>query len=105
MMQDYNEYLNDNAEILKFIRDYSLTEKINCADMEAKSRASIEGKQFLHSYRYSFIYDAIREKKIDSIRVGSKAIEIVNLLENPYSKDIEELVCDSYANDNSMEIN
>ena len=103
-MSNYNEYLNEKSEVFKFIRDNNLEDKVICADLEARNRARIEGKQFLHSYRYSFIYDYVREKNIEPVKVSSKTLEIVSLLENPYDKDISELLRDGYELDNAMEI-
>lgn len=96
-MKDYNEYLNENAEIINYIKDNNLEEDINEANNEAIQISNFEGKQYLHSYRYSTIYDMLKEKNITTMRVGSAAVAITNLLENPYKKEINALVNDYYS--------
>ena len=82
MLKEYNEYLDKNKETIKFIEENNLLEDINEADLRSIELANLEGNQYLHSYRYSRIYDVIKEKKIniESIKIGEKAISITNLL-------------------------
>ena len=98
-MLDYSDYLDDNREILNYIVANNIEDYIISANDEAINLANIEGKQFLHSYRYSKIYDMLNENKLDK----SKVFKIVGLLENSYEKSISELVNDFNAND--MELN
>lgn len=99
MQNDYKEFLSENKEMLEYIKDNNLVDLIEEADSTAKSVAAIEGSQFLHSYRYSQVYDILN---CNGLEKGKKAIKITNLLENSYNKSIKELISDSF--DNSMEI-
>lgn len=94
-MKNYEDYLNENIEVLNFIKENNIVEEIKNADNEAKSLANMEGQQFLHSYRYSKVYDLLMDNNLGRDNV----FKIVNLLENKYSKDIYELIDDSLSFD------
>lgn len=98
-MKEYDDFLYENREVLNYIIANDIEEDIMVANDEAISFANCEGKQFLHSYRYSKVYDMLDANKLDK----SKVFKIVNLLENTYDKNIKDLVNDFYSND--MEIN
>lgn len=105
-MIDYNKYLEDKKEILKFIKDNKLIDAIYNADDEACEYADNFGNQYLHSYRYSKIYDAIKSNNIDieRIEIGRYALKIVELLETKCGKNLEDLIEDCFPNENDMEI-
>lgn len=99
MESNYKDFLEENKEILEYIKNNDLVDLIDEADSTAKKYADLEGPQFLHSYRYSQVYDILT---CDGYEKGRKAIAITKLLENSYDKKIDELVNDSF--DNSMEM-
>jgi len=97
-VKGYDDFLYENREILNYIIANNIEDNIMEANEKAISFANDEGKQFLHSYRYSKVYDMLNENNLDR----SKVFKIVNLLENNYDKNIKDLVNDFYSND--MEI-
>lgn len=97
MKSNYKVFLDENKEILEYIKDNDLMDLIEEADSTAKGYADAEGPQFLHSYRYSQVYDIL-----NCDNRGTKAIAITKLLENSYDKNISELVNDSF--DSTMEM-
>ena len=104
-MEEYDDFIKENSEILSFIDKNDLVLKLDFADEEAKQKSEMEGGRYLHSYRYSSIYDALKENvNINSLEYGRKAIAIVRLLENKYNKTISELIKDSISK-KDMEIN
>ena len=52
--------------------------------------ADKEGQEFLHSYRFSKVYDIVMENNLDRENI----FQILNLLENPFNKNIDELLQD-----------
>ncbi len=97
MENNYKDFLEENREILEYIKNNDLIDLIEEADSTAKKYADVEGHQFLHSYRYSQVYDIL-----NCDNKGTKAIAITKLLENSYDKNINELVNDYF--DNTMEM-
>lgn len=94
----YSDFLEENKEILEYIKENDLLKLIEEADATAKRYADAEGLQYLHSYRYSQVYDILNcENK------GIKAISITKLLENSYDKKISELVNDILDNSSELE--
>lgn len=101
MLEDYKDYLDKNLDVLKFIEDNNIKNDIIKADLEAQDLSNLEGKQFLHSYRYSKVYDVLNDHKIGRENV----FKIVELLENPYNKKLNDLIDDSlFDKDNNVEI-
>lgn len=94
-MKNYDDYLYDNREVLNYIIANNIEDNIMDANEEAINLANMEGQQFLHSYRYSKVYDMLNENKLDR----SKVFKIVGLLENTFDKKITDLVNDFYSND------
>ena len=94
-MKNYDDYLYDNREVLNYIIANNIEDNIMEANEEAINLANMEGQQFLHSYRYSKVYDMLNENKLDR----SKVFKIVGLLENTFDKKITDLVNDFYSND------
>jgi len=101
MLKDYNEYLEENREILKFIKENKLVDAIYDADDEACEYADDFGNQYLHSYRYSKIYDAIKSNNIDieRLEIGRYALKIVELLETKCGKNLDDLIEDCFPNE------
>ena len=91
MENNYKDFLEENREILEYIKNNDLIDLIEEADSTAKKYADVEGPQFLHSYRYSQVYDIL-----NCDNKGTKAIAITKLLENSYDKNVSELVNDSF---------
>ncbi len=91
MENNYKDFLEENREILEYIKNNDLIDLIEEADSTAKKYADVEGHQFLHSYRYSQVYDIL-----NCDNKGTKAIAITKLLENSYDKNVSELVNDSF---------
>lgn len=94
-MKNYDDYLYENREVLNYIIANNIEDNIMEANEEAINLANMEGQQFLHSYRYSKVYDMLNENKLDR----SKVFKIVGLLENTFDKKITDLVNDFYSND------
>lgn len=94
-MKNYDDYLYENREVLNYIIANNIEDNIMDANEEAINLANMEGQQFLHSYRYSKVYDMLNENKLDR----SKVFKIVGLLENTFDKKITDLVNDFYSND------
>jgi len=94
-MKNYDDYLYENREVLNYIIANNIEDNIIDANEEAINLANMEGQQFLHSYRYSKVYDMLNENKLDR----SKVFKIVGLLENTFDKKITDLVNDFYSND------
>ena len=84
-MEDYRIFLNNNEKIFNFIIDNDLEKILYQANMEAKNMADKEGQEFLHSYRFSKVYDIVMENNLDRENI----FQILNLLENPFNKNIE----------------
>lgn len=105
-MLEYNVFLEENAKFINFINKNNLIENIENANNEAIESSNWEDGKFLHSYRYSKVYDVIKESVSDiSLEErGNLVTNIVNLLENPFNKKIEELVKDLLTNENGLEI-
>ena len=89
-MEDYRIFLNNNEKIFNFIIDNDLEKILYQANMEAKNMADKEGQEFLHSYRFSKVYDIVMENNLDRENI----FQILNLLENPFNKNIDELLQD-----------
>ena len=87
---EYKDYLNDNLVIIKYICDNDLVDLINEAVIDAKKLSDIEGKQVRHSYYFSKIYDILDDKNLDKLKTSS----IVNLIENKFEKNLDDLVND-----------
>lgn len=100
MLEDYKEYLNKNLDVLKFIEDNNIRNDIMKADLEAQELSNTEGKQFLHSYRYSKVYDVLNNHNVGKENV----FKIVGLLENSFNKDLNDLINDTLINKDEMEI-
>lgn len=94
-MKNYDDYLYENREVLNYIIANNIEDNIMEANEEAINLANMEEQQFLHSYRYSKVYDMLNENKLDR----SKVFKIVGLLENTFDKKITDLVNDFYSND------
>lgn len=94
-MKNYDDYLYENREVLNYIIANNIEDNIMEANEEAINLANMEGQQFLHSYRYSKVYDMLNKNKLDR----SKVFKIVGLLENTFDKKITDLVNDFYSND------
>lgn len=95
---EYEEYLKDNMDIIKFIKENRLEKEIVCADEEAKELIGNENK-YLHSYRFSKIYDVISNRKLDKLNV----FKILKIIENPFNKNIDELLEDGFSQIEEME--
>ena len=54
---DYNNYLKENYNILKMIDENNIKDEIIDANENAIELSKMENNRFLHSYRYSKIYD------------------------------------------------
>lgn len=101
MLEDYKEYLDKNLDVLKFIEDNNIKNDIMKANLDAQELSNLDGKQYLHSYRYSKVYDVLNEYKVGR----EKVFKIVELLENPYNKELNDLIDDSlFDKDNIVEI-
>ena len=97
-MEGYDNFINENSEILDFIAKNDLIKEIEFADAEANLMSRREGNKYLHSYRYSTIYNSLKKNvDIENLEYGRKAIAIVRLLENEYNKSISEMVEDNTA--------
>ena len=97
---EYNDYLLQNKDIINYIISNNIEDQIYDANKEALDLSNMEGKQFLHSYRYSKIYDVLTENNLDK----SKVFKIVELIENNYNKDITEIVDDFYFKDTGISL-
>lgn len=97
---EYNDYLLQNKDIINYIISNNIEDQIYDANKEALDLSNMEGKQFLHSYRYSKIYDVLTENNLDK----SKVFKIVELIENDYNKDIIEIVDDFYFKDTGISL-
>ena len=99
-MENYREFLENHKEILNFIIDNNLNKKIYKANLEAKKLANGGSKNFLHSYRWAKIYDVIKENNLNKENISS----ILDLLENPFNKNIDGLLKDfSSINENKSD--
>lgn len=100
-MKDYTKYLEENKEILRFIKENKLLDDINEADNQACEYADDFGNQYLHADRYSKIYDVIRDKNIniERIEIGRYALKIVELLETKCGKYLEDMINDCFPNE------
>lgn len=97
---EYNDYLLQNKDIINYIISNNIEDQIYDANKEALDLSNMEGKQFLHSYRYSKIYDVLTENNLDK----SKVFKIVELIENNYNKNITEIVDDFYFKDTGISL-
>lgn len=105
MPNEYTSFIEENKEILKFINKHNLKDKIKIADDEAKKYSLLEGNQYLHSYRYSKIYDLINDKFNNNLPNKSKYIfKIIDLLENKFNKNIDTIIKDYILNNNTYNI-
>lgn len=50
---EYNDYLLQNKDIINYIISNNIEDQIYDANKEALDLSNMDGKQFLHSYRYS----------------------------------------------------
>lgn len=97
---EYNDYLLQNKDIINYIISNNIEDQIYDANKVALDLSNMEGKQFLHSYRYSKIYDVLAKNNLDK----SKVFKIVELIENNYNKDITEIVDDFYFKDTGISL-
>ena len=103
-MKEYDSFIDENSDILEFIVENDLTKKLDFADADAKLKSRRDGNMYLHSYRYSTVYNTLKKNiHIEGFEYGKTAIAIVGLLENEYDKTISDLVEDSiYKKDMEM---
>lgn len=96
-MENYWDFIVNNTEVLDYIEKNNILKDLVDANMEATTLARNEGWNYLHSYRYSKIYDVLNENKLDKLYTS----KILNLMETSYknyNKSLEDLVND-YKND------
>lgn len=90
MMSNYKDYIDSNVGIIKFIYYNDLMDQIQNAVNEANEISNMEVKQFRHSYYFSKIYNILDHNNLDKLKTSS----IVNIIENPYNKRIDEIIND-----------
>ena len=98
-MKDYEEFLKKNEYIINFIKNNNIENKIKDANEEAEKLASKEGKNYLHSYRFSKIYDVLKE---NNLKRENNVSSILELIENPFNKNINEILNDFFTINKEM---
>ena len=97
---DYNNYLKENYNILKMIDENNIKDEIIDANENAIELSKMENNRFLHSYRYSKIYDVLSNNNLNT----RETTKIVELLENKYDKSIDTLLNDYLYLENAKEL-
>ena len=92
-MEIYKTFLENNEDTLNFIKNNDIGEEIYKANLEAEELGCIEGKNYLHSYRFSKVFDVLKANNLSRENISN----ILTLLENPFNKKIDEMLEDFTA--------
>lgn len=98
-MGNYEEFLKKNENIINFIKNNNIENEIYMANQEAEELASIEGKNYLHSYRFSKVFDVLKNNNLSR---ENNISQILGLLENSFNKNINELIKDFKSLNNEI---